>query len=142
VWGGITWNGKVSLKLFRENLDSKLYVDILTEKLSEIRSLYKYVSGWSFQQDNDPKHTANKTGEWFEKNKVKKLDWPAASPDLNPIENCWGIMKKEIGKLRPKNRDELEECLIELWESISLETIRNLILSMPKRCDKVIEKGK
>jgi len=33
---------------------------------------------------------------------VKKLDWPVTSPDLNPIENCWEIMKKEIGELRLK----------------------------------------
>lgn len=140
VWGAISWNGKISLTLFRENLTSLFYVEILESKLNEMRRL-QCVSGWSYQQDNDPKHTAKITQEWFKKNKVKTLSWPASSPDLNPIENVWGIMKKEIGKMKPKNLEELETCLIELWESIPLETIRSLVESMGRRCIKVIEKS-
>ena len=132
VWGAISYNGIVSLKMFRENLDSILYVEILGEKLSEMRQLYRYVSGWSYQQDNDPKHTANKTNNWFSNNKVKKLPWPASSSDLNPIENVWGKMKS-------KNLEELEDSIEELWGLISLEYVQSLIDSMPKRCKEVIK---
>ena len=48
--------------------------------------LLKLPRGWMFQQEiNDPKHTAVKTKEWFQRKKVKMLEWPSQSLDRNPI---------------------------------------------------------
>ncbi len=71
-----------------------------------------------FQQDLAPAHTAKGTKSWFNDHDVTVLDWPANSPDLNPIENLWGIIKKKMRDTRPNNADDLKAAIKATWASL------------------------
>ncbi len=72
-----------------------------------------------FQQDLAPAHTDKSTKSWLNDHSVGLLDWPANSPDLNPIENIWGVVKRKMINKRPTNADELKVTVKETWPYIS-----------------------
>lgn len=67
------------------------------------------------------------------------MDWPSNSPDLNPIENLWAIVKRNVEKRMPKNLAELEQFMAEEWDAIPNSLLISLIHSMKSRCELVIE---
>ncbi len=91
-----------------------------------------------FQQDLGPAHTAKGTKSWFNNHGVTVLDRPANSPDLNPIENLWGIVKKKMRDTRLNNADDLKAAIKATWASIKPEQCHGLIASTPRRIDAVI----
>ncbi len=70
---------------------------------------------------------------------VTVLEWSANSPDLNPIENLWGIVKRKIRDTRPNNADDLKATVKETWASIPPQQYHKLITSMPRRIEAVIK---
>ncbi len=92
-----------------------------------------------FQQDLAPAHTAKSTKSWLNDHGVGVLDWSANSPDLNPIDNLWGIVKRKMRNKRSKNADELKATVKETWASIPPQQCHKLITSMPRRIEAVIK---
>ncbi|GBM06927.1 Transposable element Tc3 transposase [Araneus ventricosus] len=89
-------------------MNSESYVDISPDNLLPETPLI--MSGdYFFQQNNASVNVSQASKSWFEANFVKLLDWPARSPDLNPMENRWGILAHEVYKngIQYKNKQEL-----------------------------------
>ena len=78
--------------------------------------------------------------EWFSDNNIQVFDWPPQSPDLNPIENMWHYMKRELEKYDTSNLKKLEGALREIWcRGIQMERFVKYADSMPKRIAEVIK---
>ncbi len=140
AWRGISQRGKTPLFCFTNIMDGPFYVGILENQLLP-SAQNMYGRNWRLQQDNDLKHTSRVAKEFIAENGICVMDWPSNSPDLNPIENMWQIMKNNVEKRMPQNIDELTRFLAEEWEAIPQETVNNLVASMKNRCESVLAKN-
>ncbi len=127
------------LCFLKTNVTAPVYQEILEHfLLPSADQLFKNAD-LIFQQDLAPVHTAKTNKSWLNDHGVGVLDWPANSPDLNPIENLWGIVKRKMRNKRPKNADVLKATVKETWASIPTRQCHKLITSILHRIEAVIK---
>ncbi len=139
IWAAMSSAGVGPLCFLKSTVNAAIYQEILEHfMLPSANKLYGDAD-FIFQQDLAPAHTAKGTKSWFNDHGVTVLDWPANSPDLNPIENLWCIVKRKMRDTRPNNADELKATVKETWASIPPQQCHKLITSMPRRIEAVIK---
>ena len=94
IWGAFSFNGTTEFQVVQKRQTAAGYVEMLQG--AEGHRLCG--NDWVFQQDNAAVHNARLTKDFFQRNNITLLDHPACSPDLNPIENIWGWMAREVYK--------------------------------------------
>ncbi len=139
IWGAMSSAGVGPLCLLKTNVTAPVYQEILEHFMLPSADQHFKDADFIFQQDLAPAHTAKSTKSWLNDHGVGVLDWPANSPDLNPIENLWGIVKSKMRDTRPNNADELKAAIKETWASIPPQQCHKLITSMPRRIEAVIK---
>ena len=77
--------------------------------------------------DNDTKNTSKVVEKWLKYNKVKVLEWPSQSPDLNLVEHLWAEVKKRLRARRTKNLTQLHQLCQEEWAKIHPTYCGNLV---------------
>ncbi len=135
IWGVINSNKKINIHIFNQNMDANEYVAILKDHL-----LPYYDKKLYFQYDNDPKHTSSKAKLFLTKHLIKCIDFPPYSPDLNPIENVWSLLKHNVGKRKNEiTSANFKNIIIEEWNKIDQNIIAKIIRTMPERLEKIIK---
>lgn len=143
LWSCISWSGVGYIVKIDGNMTKELYKSILEEDLLESIKFFEMdLRKTVFQHDNDPKHTADFVTKWLQKQKFEVMDWPSQSPDLNPIENMWALLKRRLFRnyeRPPKGMAEHWERIYETWYKITKEECRKCIESMHNRCQQIIK---
>ena len=129
VWGAISGQGVGPLHRCTGNVNQNVYRAILVG----------YLTHRQFVQDNAPCHKANLIRGWMIGNDVHAMPWPSCSPDLNPIEQVWAWMKRQIQGKHFANKDALWHELSSLWLRMSPDFVQRFVDSMPRRVKAVIE---
>ncbi|KAK3568913.1 hypothetical protein QTP86_019559, partial [Hemibagrus guttatus] len=138
VWGCSAASGPGRLAVINGTMNSAVYQKILKENVRPSVCDLELKRTWVLQQDNDPKHTSKSTSEWLKKNKMKTLEWPSQSPDLNPIEMLWHDLKKVVHARKPSNVAELQQFCKDEWAKIPPQRCNRLIASYGKRLIAVV----
>ncbi|GFX79451.1 transposable element Tcb2 transposase [Trichonephila clavipes] len=114
------------------------YLNILKNNLSQSASKWRLDGSFTFQQDNDHKHTARVLREWLLYNVRKQVKTTPQSPNLIPIE-LWDYLDRQIRKQEIKTKNDLEKSLLEEWQKIPSFVTQNLVKSVPSRLRAVIK---
>lgn len=142
VWGAFTRASVLILAYPSTRMNSREYTDVLQDHLLPFLNENNNVD-FKFQQDNARIHVSRESMEWFRENEIDLLEWPACSPDLNPIENLWGIIVRRLYANNKKydTLRELKTAIEEIWVNLEPEVLNNLVDSMNNRLFEVIRKN-
>ena len=136
VWGAVSWNHKSDLVVIDRNLNAQQYVnENLTPNVLPLVRRYNLI----FQQDNARPHTACISTDFINNQNIRKLPWPARSPDLSPIEHVWDILGRNIrSRHHVRTRQQMVPALHQEWNAMPQNLIWDIIGLMRRRCEAFI----
>ena len=142
VWGSFGYHGVGELVVLEKNVkvNQFVYLELLCDALPDA---FEKTRANVFMQDGAPAHTARSVTQWLQDCQISYFkDWPGNSPDINPIENLWGLMKRQLRDLDTSSVPKLITAIQQLWAGFSAEYLQRLADSVPRRLKEVlIRKG-
>lgn len=141
MYAAISFYGKSRLIIVDKRFTNKSYLEFMEENWNQIRNdtMPHNPRRIYLLHDNEKPHNSTLAQIFFRRNGIDVIQpYPPNSGDLNPIENIWFVLKKAISKKKSRNLRELTSNAISCWNEIDQNLIKNMILSMNKRINKVL----
>lgn len=141
VWSQFSWKGTGRLYIVEGTMDQKQYKNVLnTRFLPQVKEWYSCGRA-ILLHDGAPCHRAKSIDTFLKDNDINVMKWPGNSPDMNPIENIWSIVKKRISTRFPTNKNALIEALIDVWcrDAEVKELCTTLVEGMPRRVKALLD---
>ena len=121
AWACFSAKGPGRIHVFDDNLNASGLNKILQRHVVDAALKMWPNEQWYYQQDNNPKHRAHIVHKFFHNSGVMVLDHPPYSPDLNPIENLWEIIRTRVDDRKPKDLVQLKQFWEEEWDKTTDE---------------------
>ena len=138
IWGCFSFHGVGKLSVCDSNMNQTLYLETLEKKLKPT-IIEHGITNPIHLDDSARPHRTKIIDKWHQDNNIMKIDWPGNSPDLNPIENLWGIMKVKLRKMVNRTKSQLIANIMKVWcHELPKSTLENLAMSMPNRINRVL----
>ena len=145
VLGVVSSEGEVMPPHFFEpgvRLNADSYVDVLTNVVKPWMDEKANGRDYVFQQDSAPAHKARKTQSWLHSNVPHHWSpdlWPPSSPDCNPLDfYVWGVVEREVNKVRHASLDDVKAVVTKLMSSLSRDTVAKACASFRGRLEAVV----
>ncbi|GFV47839.1 transposable element Tcb2 transposase [Trichonephila clavipes] len=140
VYGGISIDGRTDLYIIPDGpLTARRYRDEILRPI-EVPYATAIRDDFILMDDNSRPHRANLVEDSLFDEGIVRMEWPACSPDMNPIEHVWDALGRRVAGRQPppQTLQELERALLEEWDKIPQLVINSLIDSMPQRCSTLL----
>ena len=140
TWGAVGYKGTFDLVTIDSTLKAVDYIELLSNNLldqAKKKSGYVFI----FQHDNAPIHNSLLCKKFLSNNNIETLHWPSRSPDLNIMENLWGILVRSVYEngRQFSSKEELKNAILFSWANINKKDIKSMYDSMPNRIFEVIK---
>lgn len=140
AYGAFCSKGFGTLTIFSDILDAqKMKTLYRSTLLPTAKKFYGNANNkWLLYEDNDPKHKSRLCNQWKQENGIPVMNCPPQSPDCNPIENVWALIKQKLKGKKFTNIKQLSRFLKRQWNSLPVEYAKKLSDSMTSRCSAVL----
>ncbi|GFV57276.1 diacylglycerol kinase beta [Trichonephila clavipes] len=129
VWAGIMINGRTRLHVVANGtMTGQRYIDEVL--LPHVRLFCGAVGDkFVFMEDNATRHRTLAVQDCLDSEGIQRLVWPARSPDLNPVENVWDALGRQVAgrNYPPTNKNTLIRALTEEWDKLPQQLLDNVV---------------